>query len=119
MFSTIAYRNEIQILATFRNAASCFLGTRPRRTNAETCTSCVMQLDSFSGQVSEFRGGGETDFMQRGWKKSSVTLVQGSECNVSIQRGHRIAIYTSYRQIVSFSNYIYDILEIEIPFIFR
>lgn len=27
VFSTIAYRNEIQILATFRNAASCFLGT--------------------------------------------------------------------------------------------
>lgn len=101
MFSTIAYRNEIQILATFRNAASCFLGTRPRRTNAETCTSCVMQLDSFSGQVSEFRGGGETDFMQRGWKKSSVTLVQGSECNVVIGlRYIRVIVRSSVSRII-------------------
>lgn len=43
---TTAYYIEMQILTTFRNAASCFLSLAPC-TNAETCTSCVTQLDRF------------------------------------------------------------------------
>lgn len=45
-FLTTAYYIEMQILTTFRNAASCFLSLAPC-TNAETCTSCVTQLDRF------------------------------------------------------------------------
>lgn len=45
-FLTIAYYIEMQILTSFRNAASCFLSLAPC-TNAETCTSCVTQLDRF------------------------------------------------------------------------
>jgi len=45
-FLTIAYYIAMQILTTFRNAASCFLSLAPC-TNAETCTSCVTQLDRF------------------------------------------------------------------------
>jgi len=45
-FLTTAYYIEMQILTTFRNAVSCFLSLAPC-TNAETCTSCVTQLDRF------------------------------------------------------------------------